>query len=145
MAEINKVHADRVAAWIAKSSKGLPPDQLVKLFEQAFTALWHRSRLTISTITLVAIMDRTLFNSTEHFPVLLALKVDKAGLSFDEFRKQSHLGEKDLIEAFQCLLIEFLTITGSISGEIVTPYLYDELSRVVLEPKLTLIKNGEEK
>jgi hypothetical protein len=134
------LHAVQVRAWIKASTKNLSEVQLISHFENSFSLLWNCARKTISVFTLTAILDRALFYTTENFPVLSSLKVQVTGLSFSSLKAQKGLKSKDLIEGFEHLLIEFLTITGKLTGEIITPCLYEELFRISPDKKLSLTK-----
>jgi hypothetical protein len=65
------------------------------------------------------------------------LKIEKAGISFDGFREQGAQHE-NLAEAVRLVLVEFLTVLGHLTDEILTPALHAELSKVAREgPSVT--------
>ena len=117
-----------VDAWMAGVTR-LPPDRLLQAFERAFGALWRRALRTLGDVTLTAILDRVLTSATEKFPALVPLKVDAAsGLRFDELRASPPRGP--LAEALRFVLVEFLTVLGYLTAEVLTPFLHAELSKV---------------
>jgi len=125
-------HAECVEAWLERTAKTLAPAQLVTLFERALSALWRRAEVTLGEVTLTAIVDRVLYTASETYPFLSALKVEETGIGFDRFREQgAHVA--NLPEAVRLVLVEFLTVLGHLTDEILTPALHAELSKVALE------------
>ena len=127
-------HAARVGAWLDGAAKNLPPAQLVTLFERALSALWQRAQFTLGEVTLTAIVDRVLYTASEKYPFLSTLKVEGSGIRFDEFRQQGAVRhDRHLLEVVRFVLVEFLTVLGNLTDEILTPALHAELSTVTLE------------
>ena len=127
-------HAAHVEAWLDGAAKNLPPARLVTLFERALGALWKRAHFTLGEVTLTAIVDRVLYTATEKYPFLSTLKVEGSGIRFDEFRKQGAVQhDRHLPEVVRFVLVEFLTVLGNLTDEILTPALHAELSKVALE------------
>ncbi|MET0591844.1 MAG: hypothetical protein ABW133_04040 [Polyangiaceae bacterium] len=126
-------HAEYVDAWWTLAAQGLPPARVVALFERALRALWDRSHVTLGVVTLAAIVDRVLYVASENYPALATLKVDEQGIHFDAFRQAESDGPGDITEGAQFVLMEFLTVLGHLTDEILTPALHEELSNVALE------------
>ena len=126
-------HAEYVDAWWSKEAKGLPPPLLISLFARAVRALWERSHVTLGVVTLAAIVDRVLFVASENYPVLATLTVDERGVNFDEFRRAVIARHDDISEAALFMLVEFLTVLGHLTDEILTPALHEELAKVARE------------
>jgi hypothetical protein len=127
-------HAAHVGAWLDGAAKNLPPAQLVTLFERALGALWQRAHLTLGEVTLTAIVDRVLYTASEKYPFLSTLKVEGSGIRFDEFLQQGAVQhDRHLPKAVRFVLVEFLTVLGNLTDEILTPALHAELSKVALE------------
>jgi hypothetical protein len=125
-------HAAYVEAWLDEAGKGAPPAQLVTLFERALSALWRRAEVTLGEVTLTAIGDRVLYTASETHPFLSTLKLEEAGICFDGFREQG-ARQANLHEAVRLVLVEFLTVIGHLTDEILTPALHAELSKVARE------------
>ncbi|WP_129575938.1 MULTISPECIES: hypothetical protein [Sorangium] len=118
---------DRVA-------QGLPPDRFAHLFERAFSALWRRAHVTLGEVTLGAIVDRVLYYASERYPVLSSLEVNSAGLYCVELQVLAGgLPRDELAEGLRFILVEFLTVLGNLTAEILTPALHAELSKVAQE------------
>lgn len=127
-------HSHQVNAWMKQAGKGLPPQQVLQLFEQAMTALWNRAHLTLGDVTLSAILDRVLYNAAEKYPPFESLMVGPHGMDFEQLREQATVLDGDeLAEGIRFVIVEFLTVIGNLTGEILTPSLHIELSKVTLK------------
>jgi hypothetical protein len=125
-------HAAFVEAWMAQATKNLPVAGRVEFFDRTFAALWRRTSVTLGEITLWAIVNRVVRSGRERFPALSALKVERGGISFTAMgdgASETDIAHTDA--ALRFLLVELLTVLGNLTGEILTPELHDELSRLV--------------
>lgn len=99
-------------------------------------ALWNRAHLTLGDVTLAAITDRVLYNAAEKFPPFESITVGPAGMDFEGLREEGAvLDGDDLAEGVRFVITEFLTVIGNLTGEILTPALHSELSKVTLKGK----------
>jgi hypothetical protein len=131
-------HAAVVDAWLKRSAKDASAVVLLRLFEAAFAKLWTETKSTLGEVTLTAIAGRVVYNAAERFSLFSSLKVDPAsGIQVDELREQlASLRDSDLRDGLRFVLVEFLTVLGNLTAEILTPELHAKLARVVL-PKAT--------
>jgi hypothetical protein len=114
-----------------KHASRISPEDLAGPFEQAMTALWHRTHVVLGDITVAAIVDRVLYNATEKYSVLGSVKLDASGINFEEFRqKAGSIPDRELKPAIEFVLVELLTVVGNLTAEILTPALHSELSSV---------------
>jgi hypothetical protein len=128
---VDQDHDACVSAWMRRAAKDLPSDRLVQAFEEAFGALWRRAHQTLGDITLTAIVDRVLYSGAERFPVLSALEVDATGLRCEKLRANARdVPPEQLVGALRFMLIEFLTVLGNLTADILTPALHSTLDRV---------------
>ena len=129
------VHAAFVDAWFDRTlaSQDVSAARLISLFERAAGALWERSQRPLGEVTVAAIVDRVLYNASEKYPSLGTLKIEGTRISFDELRRQGKAGLPDLRDAIRFVLVEFLTVIGNLTDEILTPGLHAELARVGLD------------
>jgi hypothetical protein len=127
-------HAACVDAWLKGSGKDLSSDALLSLFEAALSALWARTATTLGEVTLTAIAERVLYDASETFPLFSSLKVEPTGgIPFRELRKRiGPVLDSDLVDGIRFVLVEFLTVLGRLTAELLTPELHAELSNVVL-------------
>jgi len=118
-----------------EAAKGLPPGQLLQLFEQTMGALWNRTHRTLGSVTLGAVTDRVLINASERFAPFESLKVEAKGIDFQELRERTDIfGDgKALAQGIQFVIVEFVSVIGNLTGEILTPGLYLELSKITLK------------
>lgn len=124
-------HALAVDDWLARAPSTTPERRLA-LFERAFAALWGRTRNTLGDVTLEAITNRVLFSASERFPSFSSLTVEPTrGIQSEGLRGQLHsLSDAELREGIRFVLVEFLTVLGNLTAEILTPELHRELSLV---------------
>jgi hypothetical protein len=124
-------HSDHVNKWMTRAAQDLSSDQLLELFEQATRALWSRAHLTLGAVTLTAVMDRVLYNASERFSPFESLKVVPGGIDCQELRDRGEiLNGGDLREAMRFVVVEFLVVIGNLTGELLTPALHSELSKI---------------
>ena len=137
-------HAARVSEWLAKAAPDGSSIIRLRLFETALGALWARAATTLGEVTLAAIAERVLSNTSERFPPLSSLTVEATGgISFRAFHDLGGTWQDpELTEGIQFVLVEFLTVLGSLTAEILTPELHEELSHVGLS-ETTTTKDAE--
>jgi hypothetical protein len=128
-------HAGHVDTWMERLPTHLTSEQLVSAFEQAFTALWRRAQQTLGAVTLSAIVDRVLLDVSARFPLLATLKLeDGVGVQFGELHQRARAEDAEqLRKGMRLVLIQFLTVIGNLTGEILTPALHVELSNARVE------------
>lgn len=129
-------HETFVNAWLATAAaKDSSTEQLLQLFEEAFAAMWTRAHIILGDVTLAAILDRVVYSAAAQHTPLSALRVGSSGLQFGPFRDQARALPPAQIEAaLRTTLVEFLSVLGNLTAEILAPALYDALSRVKPAP-----------
>jgi hypothetical protein len=122
-------HAAVVDGWLRRAARGLPAAALVRLFAAALDALWVRTRVTLGEVTLTAIAERVVHNAAEKFPVFAGLRVDPiAGIDCRQISGQlSKEQGSELLKGIRFVLLEFLTVLGHLTAEILTHELHAEL------------------
>jgi hypothetical protein len=137
-------HAACVDAWLERSAKGLAPEALLQLLETALGALWTQAQTTLGEVTLSAIAERVLYNAAEKFPLFSSLKVEPTGgISFHELRERIGSGNgSELTKGSRFVLVELLTVIGSLTAEILTPELHSVLSSFAL-PDAVHVKKSQ--
>jgi len=129
-------HSACVNAWMETLPKGLPLERLIQAFDRAFTAIWQRAHQTLGDVTLTAIAARVLLGAAEQFPILSALEVEATGLQLKGLRERTESLHRDQLEdGIRYVLVEFLTVLGNLTAEILTPALHSELSKVAPEER----------
>src|SRR5438105_2448859 len=113
-------HAACVDAWLETAARDLSSSSRRRLLEVALGVLWTRTQQTLGEVTLTAIVERVLHGATEKYPILSSFKVGPArGL----FWGGSSDGpppplEAELTAGIRFLLIEFLSVLGNLTAEI---------------------------
>jgi hypothetical protein len=127
-------HTACVDAWMKRATTGASSERLVGAFNDGFAALWQRAHQSLADITLSAIADRVLHSAAAQFPVLSGLNLTPAGLESRELRERAGRLEGDrLADGIHFILVEFLTVLGTLTAEILTPALHSELSKAAAE------------
>jgi hypothetical protein len=125
-----KQHSEQVAAWIDWSTSGLKKQHLAEHFEKTILALLNRAQPSVSDLTLAAILERVLYNSTEQFPLLQFIQIINGRWTLDPIQKKlENFDEIEIKKAFHYLITEFLFIIGNLTGEQLTPILHKELQK----------------
>jgi len=137
-------HAACVDGWLEEAARGLTPPALRRLLEVAFGVLWMRTMTTLGEVTLTAIGERVLYTAAERFPVLASFQVvPTRGIELRGAEGQGPPPEAELREGMRFLLVELLTVLGTLTAEILSPELHAQLRRVVLPPSVHLVKETE--
>jgi hypothetical protein len=139
MSSAGGTHEAVVATWMDQAER-VTSAQLVDLFEAGIQRVLQRAQPTLGQATLGAIVDRVLFTACERFPFLAPLqlktgnsdRIDHWGqrsLDFDDLRTESSaIAPDELANATRFAMVEFLTVLGHLTAEILTPALHAELS-----------------
>ncbi|HYO57754.1 hypothetical protein [Archangium sp.] len=129
------IHSETVRAWRDCWAGTLSHEALVNVYERALDALWRRAHMSLGEITLMAIVDRVLHDGTGKFPHLAALKVETSGVQFGALRVAVQGVDLALLdESLAFLVVELLRVLGTLTGEILSPGLHAELSKVRVHP-----------
>jgi hypothetical protein len=120
-------HEVAVAAWLERVTKRGTVESLIQAFENTFAALWQRSHLTLGEVTLTAIAERVIYTAREQFPLLAPLEIEATGLRCQVLRPDAGFSLDQLSAAIQFVLVEFLTVLGNLTAQILTPALHAEL------------------
>jgi hypothetical protein len=123
-------HAACVDAWL-RGAETPGATAFAAHFELALRALWGRAVRTLGEVTLGAIVDRVLYSACEKYPLLSAVKVDGAGIQLAASQEErAALPSTELVEAARFVLVEFLTVLGNLTAEILTPGLHAALRAI---------------
>jgi hypothetical protein len=123
-----RFHSRFVENWLAELVESHPKLSLVKILQDILERLYLRTQTAVSPVTLSAILERVLYNSSEQYPILASIQVidDKADFSRLENAAKA-FDRTQTREAIHYLLTEFLFIIGTLTGEQLTPFLHQEL------------------
>ena len=128
MEELND-HGALVERWLEQAMKSVPPGGRSACLEVALGALWRRARRTLGEVTLGAVTSRVLFFAATKYPFLPKAAVGADGVRFEAAEKAfAAVEEETAVEAFRFVLVEFLSVLGNLTDEVITPSLHSELS-----------------
>lgn len=127
-------HSACVRSWFSQAAAASTLEIFLMDFEQAFAAVWRRAHVTLGNVTLSAILDRVIHNASERCSMLSLLTVDETGLRCQALAESAPGLEQEQVEqGLQLVLVEFLTILGNLTAEVLTPALHAELAKVARE------------
>jgi len=132
-------HAAPVDAWLKRAARDVPPQELLRNFEQVFGALWSLTLVTLGEVTLIAITERVLLTSSARFPFLSALEIEPtSGIRCHALQgRVGAVRDPRLRAGLRFVLVEFLTVLGSLTAELLTPELHAELASIAPHGKTT--------
>jgi hypothetical protein len=135
----NAAHARCVERWLGGSSKELSPQGLLDLLDAALGVLWARTEETLGEVTLTAIMERVLSRVSEKSPSFSSLVIEPSGgIQLGALREQvTSVDRGQLLGGIRFVLVEFLTVLGNLTAELLTKELHAELSAVALPKAAT--------
>ncbi len=127
-------HAACVDAWLEGFGADRSPESRLQLFEAALGVFWNCTKRTLGDVTLAAIVERVLYKAGERYPAFSSLDVTAEGrVQCHELRERARvLDDPALREGIRFVLIEFLTVLGRLTAEILTAELHAELLQVGL-------------
>jgi hypothetical protein len=121
-------HGERVDAWLRAAPRSRTLEQHLRRFELALSAVLSRANQTLGEVTLLAILDRVLYVAAEQFPLVAELEVEATRVSCRKLGLRAcELSEPDVRAAIRFVLVEFLTVLGNLTAEILSPALHAEL------------------
>jgi hypothetical protein len=121
-------HDACVAAWMKRADRFGPAERW-QFFEQALDAIWQRAHRTLGDVTLTAIVGRVLHDAAQRVPLFGALTVEASGFCCEGLRERASTADPhELAEGMRFVLVEYLTVLGSLTADVMTPALHSELS-----------------
>lgn len=122
-------HDACVTEWMKRADR-LGPAERWQFFEQALGVLWRRAHRTLGDVTLRAIVERVLHDAARKAPIFGALTVEANGFRCEALRERAGTADpRELAEGMRFVLLEYLTVLGSLTAEILTPALHSELAK----------------
>ncbi len=137
----SSAHQSIVISWEEKNIKNLRTDQAIHVFGNALQQVERRCLVTLSSVTVQVVLDRIIHEGIEKYPILKEVTIEVDGLNFKNIsQKKDHYDLKEINSAFRYLIIEFLTVIGSITSEVLTAPLHKELMTVTSESVLEVLE-----
>ena len=138
-------HAACVDAWLEGAARDLSSPALRRLLEAALGALWTRTQQTLGEVTLTAIVARVLYTASETYPFLSSFTVGPPrGIVWGGASEGVPPPlEAEMRAGIRCLLVEFLSVLGNLTADILTLELHAELMSVAVPQAVRLLKEPE--
>lgn len=125
-------HGEHVDAWLRAAPRPLALEEQLRRFERALSAVLARANQTLGEVTLLAILDRVLYVAAEQFPLIAELEVQATCVSCRRLLLRTReLSAQQAELAIRFVLVEFLTVLGNLTAEILSPALHRELASEV--------------
>lgn len=132
-------HKEQVKLWEERNAPDLRDEQIIKIFENAILTVERRCLVTLSNITVQVVLDRVLHEGHLKYPPLSFITVELEGLNFSGLNHHSENYKiEEMKDALRYLLIEFLTVIGNITSDVLTLPLHKELMEVTPESALKI-------
>ncbi len=129
------IHSKNVEDWFKLNAKNLSPTQQILLLEKAINAIEERACVTLSSITLMVVLDRVLHEGQQKFQLLSQVTLDQHFMNFKAVDKEKNTEET--IAALTNLLVELFRVLARLTAHILAQPLHNELMKV------TSIDSGE--
>jgi hypothetical protein len=123
-------HIAHVDSWLREAATDLAAPQLLELLQRALVAMWQGTKVTLGEVTLTAIVDRVLYTASERHPFVAIAKVEGAAVGFEVQQSGDIHNVHRLREVVRFVLVEYLTVLGNLTDEILTPALHAVLANV---------------
>lgn len=122
------LHDPAVDAWLARLGDG-SAIRIATAFERAFGAMWNRAQRPLGDVTLAAIVERVVHGAAASAPLLSTLRVDMNGLICEELFEQTRSASPaEVRTAARTFMIEFLSVLGELTADVLTSAMHDELA-----------------
>jgi len=138
-ADQNYTHKELVNLWEDKNTTDLRDEQLIQVYASAFHAIESCCLATLSRVTISIVTDRVLHLGSEKHPILSLVTIEPSGLSLKGVVQNiKNYKTEELRGALSYLLVEFLTVIGNITSDVLTQSLHKELMKVTSESALNV-------
>ena len=140
-ADQDNPHRALVKLWEEKNTNVLNDEQLLQVYGSAFQAIEKCCSATLSRVTINVVIDRVLHLGSEKFPILSLVEIDHSGLCLKGLTQNiKNYKTEELKKALTYLIVEFLTVIGNITSDVLTASLHKELMEVTSESALTVLE-----
>ena len=130
---VDDMHASAVDAWLIRASAGGSKQALLASFHDALAGIWARAARTLGQVTLDAVARQVLANAISRHHCFAPLQPAAGSGPFrcDELQLEQRLATAsygELVTGMRAVLLEVLGILGSMTADVLTPELHEELA-----------------
>lgn len=111
---------------IEERIKEIQREQVFDLYEDLLETIWDRILPTLGRVTMMAIMERALSLTVQHYPDIKHIQVTREGLSFTAIRQEG-VDVESIPEALKELVANLIDILAMLTGDILVQQLIKEL------------------
>jgi len=130
----NSHSEEQIDAWLEQATKDMPAKKIVAVFSHALKSLSRKASRSLNQLTLMAIVNRVLYQCKDKFPLLQELKVDSTGINFDQNQYQLEQSDpEELRESFRYLFVELLSVLGDLTADVITSELEENAAAIFSE------------
>ena len=103
-------------------------EEVLETYDDLLKTIWNRILPTLGRVTVIAIMERALVLTKEHYPLIGQLEVDQEGVSFTTLRQRIQEEDRQVIrEALKELITNLIDILAMLTGDILVKQLLQEI------------------
>lgn len=129
----NEIHAKKVEEWELAVASLVSVEERPSLFAKAIQAIEGRSLATLSSVTVLVVIDRAIELTKMKYSCLSNVKAYPDGMDLDDFLRNSAVTSAEQVTVLRELLIVLLNLLGNITADILTSHLHEELAAVTAE------------
>ena len=139
--EQSNPHKVLVDLWEEQNTKDLQDEQLIQVYGAAFQSIERSCLSTLSIVTIKVVIDRILHLGSEKYSILSLATFEASGLSLKGLNQNNkNYKTEELKDALSYLLVEFLTVIGNITSDVLTTKLHNKLMEVTKESALNVLE-----
>ena len=121
----------KIEEMIEKEVQTSVKEEVTDIYEDLLKTVWQRVVQTLGVVTVVSIVDRTIFKTGQKFPFINNLEVKKTGISFEKFRENLSEKDKDFIkDGLRETVANFFDIMAKLTGTAVASQLLKDVDRL---------------
>jgi|AntAceMinimDraft_9_1070365.scaffolds.fasta_scaffold09656_1 predicted house-cleaning noncanonical NTP pyrophosphatase (MazG superfamily) len=106
-------------------------EEVTDIYEDLLKTVWERVVQTLGVVTVVSIVDRTIFKTGQKYPFINHLEVKKTGISFEKFKEKLSEKDKDFIkDGLKEMVADFFEIMAKLTGNAVASQLLKDVERL---------------
>lgn len=126
--EKDDIHSKKIDVWLKYEGDHLSSKEKILLLEKGITNVEARASQTLSSITLMVVVDRVLHQAKHLYPAISQVNIDSHFLNFSAMDKEKDANEK--IAALTFILKELFRVLARLTSNILNNPLHNELKKV---------------
>ena len=125
---LRNYHFQLIDQWASNVLIQTPREQILLVYDKAFSRIWSKAELTLGNVTLQAVTDRVVSVTEEEFPWLVPIDHNRGGINLKGACERTlSVSAEELKIGLGFLLGEFLTVLGNLTAEVISSKLHAAL------------------